>query len=151
MLTEYEIMFIIRPDIDDAEVDQVIERIEGAVTEGGGTLFERDDWGKRKLAYLIGKHARGHYVLLRSGLVHSAVTEIERRMRYEERILRFLVTNYGEVLDLEVRLQQAEERRKELADLAKRRREMGDSAYDELDRLGEDEEDEGPIDVAALD
>lgn len=151
MLTEYEIVFIVRPDVDDAVVDDVIGRVETAIAEIGGTRFERDDWGKRKLAYLIDKHARGHYVLVRAGLPTTSVSELERRLRYDERVLRFLTSAFEPVADLDARVQVATEKQKELDELAKRRRELGDAAFEDLDRMGDDEDDDVQIDVAALD
>lgn len=112
MFNEYEIVFIMRPDLDEATIKETIERIEASVTDAEGHLLEREDWGQRKLQYLIEKHARGHYVLLRALTDPSAIVEIERRMRLSDRILRFLTVQQATQVDVESRLAQAEERRR---------------------------------------
>jgi small subunit ribosomal protein S6 len=140
---EYEIIFIIRPDVDDAETVQVIEKIEAAVAESGDRVLERDDWGKRKLAYLIKKHAKGHYVLLRAASNPANILEIERRMRLDDRIIRFLTVNVAENIDVETRAAEAAESSRRRAEEAARRRaagEMDDMDYD--DRRDDEEEDE---------
>lgn len=109
MQHEYEITFILRPDLDDADTTAAIERVEATVIDGGGTLLDREDWGKRKLAYLIQKHAKGHYVLLRTVSDPASILEIERRMRLDDRVIRFLSVKVGDDVDLDLRKEQAAE------------------------------------------
>src|SRR5690606_36634851 len=90
LVHEYEIVFIIRPDLDDADTLAAVERVETTVAETEGHLLERDDWGKRRLAYLVQKHAKGHYILLRILSSPTQILEIERKMRLDDRIIRFL-------------------------------------------------------------
>jgi small subunit ribosomal protein S6 len=138
---EYEIVFIIRADIDDAETTQVIEKIEAAVAEGGDRLLERDEWGKRKLAYLIKKQARGHYVLLRTASSPGSILEIERRMRLDDRIIRFMTVHVADDIDVEQRAKEAAESARIRAEEAARRRAAGE--LDEMDGdYDRDEEEE---------
>jgi small subunit ribosomal protein S6 len=144
MVHEYEIVYIIRPDLDDADTNALIERIEGSVTETGGTLIDKEDWGKRKLAYPILKHQKGHYVLLRVASAADQILEIERRLRLDDRVIRFITVFVAETVDIELRKQQAVERRARAAEEAKRRAaetELDDSRYD-------DDEDDGGYDAS---
>lgn len=131
MFHEYEIVFIIRPDLDDAEVEATAVKLEEAVAEQRGDLLHRDDWGKRKLAYAIEKYTRGHYVLLDVLLGPDAVAEIERRMRLDDRIIRFGVFKQAEDVDVEVVRAEADERRK--AAEARRAAEAEADSDDDID------------------
>lgn len=111
MFHEYENVFIIRPDLDDAEVEATASKLEDAVRELGGHVLDRDDWGKRKLAYSIAKYTRGHYVLLSLLLSPEDVAELERRMRLDDRIIRFGVFKQTDNVDVEAALAEATERR----------------------------------------
>ena len=109
---EYELVIIIRPDLDDAPTNEATEKIEAIVSEGGGHLLVRDDWGKRKLAYPIGKHLKGHYVLLGFLAPAELIAEIERRIRITDAIIRFLTVKKFDAVDVEPRLLQAAEQRR---------------------------------------
>ena len=65
LLHEYETTIIIRADLDDAIIRGLVEKQEEVLAANEAQLLLRDDWGKRKLAYMIKKHTKGHYVLLR--------------------------------------------------------------------------------------
>jgi small subunit ribosomal protein S6 len=106
------VVVIVRPDIDDADVKSAIERVEGAFAELGGHLLERDDWGKRKLAYLINKHSKGYYMLLKVLSSPEHILEVERRMRLDDRVIRFMTVKISDAVDVEFLVSQAEERRK---------------------------------------
>ena len=97
MFNEYELTVIIRPDLDDPATYGLIEKLEGVIQDGEGTLLDRDDWGKRKLAYAIDRHLKGHYVLLDFASGPGLVYELERRMRNEDAILRFLTVRVEEL------------------------------------------------------
>jgi len=103
-------------------------------------VLERDDWGKRKLAYLIRKHAKGHYVLLRVASNPSSILEIERRMRLDDRIIRFLTVNVADDIDVETRAKEAAESSRRRAEEAARRRAAGE--MDEMDEYGDRDDEE---------
>jgi small subunit ribosomal protein S6 len=65
MMRIYENVLIVRPDVEEEQIDQIVEQFRGLITGGGGTLDEVDKWGKRRLAYRIGKYEEGYYVVLR--------------------------------------------------------------------------------------
>ena len=117
MFHEYEIVFIIRPDLDEAETKAAIERIETSVTETGGQVLERDEWGLRKLAYLIGKYGKGHYVLLNAVSQPESILEIERKMRLDDRVIRFLTVKLDDAVDVDALVATATEKAKMKAEL----------------------------------
>lgn len=109
---EYELIYIIRPDIDDATTNDVVEKVEGVITDGGGTLLERDDWGSRKLAYPVRGHYKGHYVQVDFIAEPGLIAELERRIRITDPIIRFLTVKRFEDVEVDSRLAEtAEERR----------------------------------------
>lgn len=85
----YELMIIIHPDLEEAGVTDVINRVSGWITDSNGKVTKTDLWGKRQLAYLIRKQKEGQYVLLHVELDPSACSEIERNLRLLEPIMRY--------------------------------------------------------------
>ena len=86
----YECVFIARQDISSAQVDTLTEQFEGVITENGGTVAKRESWGLRTMAYKIKKNRKGHYVLLNIDAPAEAVHEMERQMRINEDVLRYM-------------------------------------------------------------
>jgi small subunit ribosomal protein S6 len=92
----YEVMFIVRPDIADDELDKLIAGLEQTVTSGGGTVRSSEKMGRRKLAYLVRKFSEGIYVLLTIDADGPLVAELERRMRVTEPVIKFLTVRMDE-------------------------------------------------------
>lgn len=105
---EYETVIIIRPDLDDSDTNGIIEKFEGIVSDNGGHLLLRDDWGKRKMAYTIQNHQKGHYVLLSHLSPAELVSELERNIRNEDRVIRFMSVLVDREVDVPERLEVAE-------------------------------------------
>ncbi len=91
-MREYELVFIIHPDLDENASNDVLEKVKNWITEAGGTINKVDPWGKRKLAYPIRKQSNGQYFLLTIQIAPSFVTELERNLRFQESVMRFMVT-----------------------------------------------------------
>ena len=104
---EYELMLIMRPDMDDSDTIALVEKVEGIITDNDGTLLLRDDWGKRKLAYAIKNHLKGHYILLLFASPASTIHEVERRLRNEEPVVRFMTVKVGDEIDVVERMEAA--------------------------------------------
>ena len=140
---EYETVIIVRPDLDDAVTVGLIEKFESVVTDAGGHLLFRDDWGKRKLAYPVQKHVKGHYFLLAHLAPSSLITELERRIRNEDSVMRFLTVKQADVVDVPTRLEQVAEMKRVRAEQERLRRERGELDVDMDDELelGEDHDD----------
>ncbi len=99
MNRRYEIMFIVRPDVEEAELDKLIEGFKKNVTDGGGEILskpEEEKWGRRRLAYTVHKFNDGFYVLLIVGAQGSLITEIERRLRVSEQVIKFITVRIDE-------------------------------------------------------
>jgi small subunit ribosomal protein S6 len=86
----YENVFIARQDISGAQVDSLAEGFTQLITENGGEVKKREYWGLRNLAYRMKKNRKGHYVLLQVAAPAAAVAELERTMRINEDVLRYL-------------------------------------------------------------
>ena len=113
-MREYETTFIVQPEISDDVRDAFLAKLDTVVADKGGVRLMLDDWGKRKLAYEIGNFQKGHYYSLKYLDTGPAVSELERALKLEEAILRFLTVRVADdVVDIETRkVQAAEEERK---------------------------------------
>jgi small subunit ribosomal protein S6 len=96
MQRTYEIMFIVRPDILDEDLDKLIAGLEANITQGGGTIKSTEKLGRRKLAYTVKKFNDGNYVLLTIEADGSLVGEIERRLRVSEPVIKFISVRIDE-------------------------------------------------------
>ncbi len=92
----YEIMFIVRPDVDEAEIEKIIETFSGYVTTGGGTVKNVEKMGRRRLAYTVRKFNDGIYILLIVDSPASLISEIERRLRVSEQVIKFITVRTDE-------------------------------------------------------
>ena len=92
----YEVMFIVRPDMEEADLDKLIEGFSGNVTNGGGEIKSVEKMGRRRLAYTVRKFNDGLYVLMTIGAVGSLIGEIERRLRVSEQVIKFITVRMDE-------------------------------------------------------
>src|SRR5580700_750047 len=92
----YEIMFIVRPDVEEADLDKLIEGFQKNVTDGGGEIRSTEKMGRRRLAYTVRKFNDGFYVLLNIAAAGSLIAEIERRLRVSEQVIKFITVRMDE-------------------------------------------------------
>ncbi len=92
----YEVMFIVRPDVADEDVDKLIAGFNTTVTNGGGTVKSAEKMGRRKLAYLVRTFNDGNYVLLTIEANGAVVAELERRLRVSEPVIKFITVRMDE-------------------------------------------------------
>lgn len=92
----YEIMFIVRPDVEEAEIDKLIEGFSANVTNGGGEVKSVEKMGRRRLAYTVRKFNDGFYILLNIAAEGSLIAEIERRLRVSEQVIKFITVRMDE-------------------------------------------------------
>jgi small subunit ribosomal protein S6 len=92
----YEVMFIVRPDAAEEDVDKLIAGFSTSVTNGGGVVTNVDKMGRRKLAYMVRKFNDGNYVLLTVEANGAVVLELERRLRVSEPIIKFITVRIDE-------------------------------------------------------
>jgi len=88
----YELMLLLRPDLEDDKLQAAVEKVTRAIVNGGGSLSKVSPWGKRRLAYDISRHREASYFLIHFDIEPSQVREIERGLLITEEILRHLVT-----------------------------------------------------------
>src|SRR5438874_3193190 len=86
----YENVFIARQDISGAQVDALADGFTQLIAEQGGEIKKREYWGLRNLAYRMKKNRKGHYVLFNIDAPAAAIAELERTMRINEDVLRYL-------------------------------------------------------------
>ena len=86
----YENVFIARQDISSAAVEGLADKFAGVIAENGGSVSKKEFWGLRNLSYKIKKNRKGHYVLLNIEAPAAAVDEMQRQMKINEDILRYL-------------------------------------------------------------
>ena len=91
-MRDYELIFIVHPDLEETATTEVVERVQNWITEAGGTINKVDPWGKRKLAYPIRKQNEGQYYLLHAQMAPNFIAEMERNLRFLEPVMRFLIT-----------------------------------------------------------
>ncbi|MBI5051817.1 MAG: 30S ribosomal protein S6 [Chloroflexi bacterium] len=97
-MPQYEIAFIVHPEVDENGVAELAEKAQGWVTAGGGTVEKAERQGKKRLAYPIRKQREGHYVLLQTAMKANAPLEIERNLRLTEQVIRFMITKVEPVV-----------------------------------------------------
>src|SRR5271167_1680784 len=92
----YEVMFIVRPDVEEADLDKLIEGFQKNVTDGGGEVRSTEKMGRRRLAYTVRKFNDGFYILLTIVAEGQLITEIERRLRVSEPVIKFITVRIDE-------------------------------------------------------
>ncbi len=95
-MRKYEVMFIVRPDITEEDLDKLIANLETNVTGAGGHVAHVEKMGKRRLAYIVRKFQEGQYVLFQIDGPGSVIKEIERRLRVTEQVIKFITVRTDE-------------------------------------------------------
>ena len=91
-MRNYEIVFIIHPDLDEAALTALVEKVKAWITDSGGSVEQSDVWGKRRMAYRIRKQRDGQYVYMIASFAPAFNAELERNLRLTEQVMRFLIT-----------------------------------------------------------
>lgn len=144
--SEYELMYILNPDLESAEEEQQSQRIRNFLTQNGGTIVSESRWGKRPLAYDIKKKREGIYVYLIISMTSEGTLQIGRLLQTEPNVLRHILVKI-------IKAKRAEDAR--IAQLGEARRaqdeavasrsvdaEVADDSEDMLDMTDETEESE---------
>ncbi len=98
-MRRYEVVFVLAPTLTEEEADEAVETYSGVAKEMGAEVADVDKWGKRRLAFPVQKHTEGYYTVLT--LVEpagKAVTELERRFKVSDAVIRFLTVRVDEEL-----------------------------------------------------
>ncbi len=91
-MKNYEIMYILAPTLDEAGIKTTVESLHKILTDNGAKITGVKEWGMRDLAYPIKKQTKGYYVVVNFDAEPVAVSEFDRVVRLDVRVLRFLVT-----------------------------------------------------------
>jgi small subunit ribosomal protein S6 len=91
MMKKYEIMYIIRPNIEDEAKKALVERFNNVLSENGAEVSESKEWGKRRLAYEINDFRDGYYMLLQVNAAAEAVQEFDRLAKISEDMIRHII------------------------------------------------------------
>ena len=101
-MRHYETLFIVNPDLSEEDHAQTVEQYQDILTsQGTTTLLLTDDWGRRRLAYEINGFSKGNYVLFEHTASSGVIAEMERNMRLDDKVLRFLTTKKADEFDEE--------------------------------------------------
>ncbi len=95
-MRNYEIAFVAQADLEESALTELVDKVKGWVATASGQVTNVDQWGRRKLAYPIRKQTEGQYVFVQAQLSPAATREIERNLRLNEQVLRFLVIRTDE-------------------------------------------------------
>ena len=107
----YEELFIVRPDLPEEQIDQLIEQLTTLIASQGGNVDKSDKWGVRKLAYRVQKRGEGFYILLQFTAKPETVRELERRLRVSDEVMKFLTVRIDERLKKIDKRKKAREKR----------------------------------------
>ena len=110
-MRKYETIFILHPELSEDDIKSVTTKAQDVISSYNGDCLRMDDWGVRKLAYPIKKSARGRYYYLRFDGESALIAELERRLRLDEKVLRYQSVN---ITDLPERI--VPEKKVELAE-----------------------------------
>ncbi len=100
-MRKYETFFIIDPDLTEEVYSLAAEKLKGIVNGNGGVVLTYVPWGKKKLAYPVNKRTQGLYILMEYGGGPDLVAELERNMRLDERVLKFITVKLEDRFDPE--------------------------------------------------
>lgn len=93
----YECVFIARQDISSTQAEALAEQMAGIIRDNGGSVAKTEHWGLKTLAYKMNKNRKGHYVMFNLDAPPAAVAEMERNMRLNEDVLRFMTIKVEEL------------------------------------------------------
>ncbi|MFI3269975.1 MAG: 30S ribosomal protein S6 [Rikenellaceae bacterium] len=89
-MNNYETVFIVTPVLSEAQVLEVADKFQGVITENGGQIVNKENWGLKKLAYPIQKKTTGFYYLVEFEGEGDLIEKLETQYRRDERVIRFL-------------------------------------------------------------
>ena len=92
-MRNYELMYIIKPDVDEEKLAEIVEKYNNLIANNKGEVVTADKWGKRRLAYEIKDYREGIYMLVNFKGEAETAQEIDRIMKISDEILRFMILN----------------------------------------------------------
>ena len=92
MLNHYEAAFVLTPVLSEPQMKEAVDKFENLLTQNGGTILNREEWGMKQLAYPIQGKTTGFYALLQFDVEPDFIATLETEFRRDERVIRFLTT-----------------------------------------------------------
>lgn len=90
-MRKYEVMYVVKPDIEQDVLKELVEKFQKLITENGGEIQKLTEMGKKRLAYEIDDYKEGYYVLVYFNSEPNVVAELERVFRITENVIRYLI------------------------------------------------------------
>ena len=88
-MRKYETIFILDPDLEEEPAQSAIEKVKGIITQANGEILKVEDWGKRKLAYIVKKKPKGRFILIHFSGTPALLSELERNFRVMDAVIKF--------------------------------------------------------------
>ena len=98
-MRRYETIYIANPNLDDEALKEIVTKFSDLIKKQKGSIVKIDAWGKRKMAYEVKRFDKGHYVLLDFCGLPEMVTELERNLKLDDRILKYSTVKIDEDVD----------------------------------------------------
>jgi len=111
-MKRYETIYVANPNLEDDALEEIVAKFSDIIEKKKGSIVKIDDWGKRKLAYEVKRFDKGHYVLLDFCGFPEVVTEVERNLKLDDRILKYMTVKIAddfEPTDIPVETQKKED------------------------------------------
>jgi len=140
-MRRYETTYILRPNLGDNIINEIVERTNSLITNDGGAIIYQDVWGLKKLAYDIKKESLGYYIYIDFAAPETLINEMERIFRIDDNIIRYLTIKVADDIDQDKIASEAERLAAESIAL-KETKEVDDTQYEEEDSEYDELEDE---------
>ena len=98
-LRHYETFYLLHPDLSDEERALISEKLQQIITNGHGEIVKIDPWPLQKLAYRVQKQPQGYYVVMEYGAPAESISELTRRLRLNEGVMKFVTTKLSNKFD----------------------------------------------------
>ena len=98
-MNHYETIYIVNPTLDDDSLKEAIDKFSDLIKKLKGSIVKVNEWGKRKLAYEVKRFDKGYYVVLVFCALPKMVTELERNLKLDDRILKYITVKIDENVD----------------------------------------------------
>ena len=90
-LLKYDVIYILDPNATTEDAAAVATKVEQIAADAKGTVLKKDDWGKRRLDYLVQKHREGHYIFYHLSIPVEAIAEVQRNLRLMEKVIKYSI------------------------------------------------------------
>lgn len=108
-MKEYETLYLVLPDLPADKIEELNHKLAEAIKHHQGHVLTQFNWGKKRLAYRVGKHHHGIFIYLNYLAAGDTVAEVERILKYDDNILKFITVKLEDEVEVEKRLQEKRE------------------------------------------